>query len=164
MTHGAPEALLHRLEKLERQNRFQQRAATLLAIVFAGLFLMGQTSGSTRSKGIEGENFVLKDAAGKTRAALTVNNTGTVQLALADQDEKIHVQLSVSNNGRTNLSLTDNKGIIRAGLALLADGTPDFGLADSAGEVRIGIGFDKRDSSPALVFYDRNKTLIQRLP
>jgi hypothetical protein len=164
MTNDATAALLHRLKRLERQNRLQGWTATFAVILFASLFLMGQTTGSTAPKTIEGESFFLKDSAGKTRAALTVNTIGTVQLALADQAEKVTARLSVANNGSANFSLLDSKGIVRAGLALLADGTPDFGLADSAGEVRIGIGFDKRDSSPALVFYERNKALIQRLP
>jgi hypothetical protein len=76
----------------------------------------------------------------------------------------VHARISVPNNGAASLSLIDNKGIVRAGLTLLADGTPDFGLADSAGMVRMGMGFDRTNNSPAIVFYDRNKIVINRLP
>jgi hypothetical protein len=153
--------LFDRLHKLERQNRFQRRAGILAVMVAAAALLMGQAG---PPKTVLSESFLLKDSAGKNRAALNVDAGGAVHFALADQSEKIFARLSVANNGGARLSLTDNKGIVRAGLSLLPDGTPDFGLADSAGVVRIGMGFDKKDNSPALVFYDPNGAVIRRLP
>jgi hypothetical protein len=161
MVHGNIDSVLDRLQKLECQNRLQQRAGILLVMLVAASFLMGQ---STAPKTVLSESFVLKDSGGKNRAALNVEAGGAVQLALAGQTEKIFARLSVANNGSARLSLTDNNGIVRAGLSLLPDGTPDFGLADSAGVVRIGIGFDKKDNSPALVFYDPNGAVSRRLP
>jgi hypothetical protein len=161
MIHGNMDGVLERLHKLERQNRLQRRAGILLVMVVAASFLMGQ---SPAPKTILGESFVLKDSGGKNRAALNVDSAGAVQLALASQTEKIFARLTVANNGGAGLSLTDNNGIVRARLSLFPDGTPDFGLADSAGVERIGIGFDKKDNSPALVFYDRNGAVSRRLP
>jgi hypothetical protein len=130
-------------------------------MVVAASLLMGQ---STAPRTVLGESFVLKDSGGKNRAALNVDTNGVVQLALAGQNERIFARLSVARNGSARLALTDNNGIVRAGLSLLPDGTPDFGLADSAGVVRIGMGFDKKDNSPALVFYDPNGAVSRRLP
>jgi hypothetical protein len=161
MSFQTTDALLYRVERLERQNRFQRRVASLLVILFGGLVLMGQT---TPSRTLESNSFVLKDAAGRTRAALRLDSAGTVQLVLADQTERTHAQLSVANNGNANLALNDSKGIVRVGLAVLPDGTPDLGFADSAGVVRVGLGFDRKDASPALVFYDRNKSVTHKIP
>jgi hypothetical protein len=161
MGDGNRDSILDRLHRLERQNRFQRRAGFVLAIAVAASFLMGQ---ATVPKAVVSESFVLKDSGGNNRAALNLDSAGVVQLALAGRNEKIFARLSVASNGTARLALTDNMGIVRAGLSLLQDGTPDFGLADSAGVVRIGVGFDKKDNSPALVFYEPSGAVSRRLP
>ncbi|HWP57860.1 MAG TPA: hypothetical protein VNL14_08235 [Candidatus Acidoferrales bacterium] len=143
MDRNELDALSSRVKKLERQNRSHRRATALLLVIFGTALIMGQAA---PSRVVESNSFVLKDAAGKTRAALTLDSAGAVQLVLADQSERIHAQLSVANNGAAHLSLKDNKGIVRVGLAVLQDGTPDLGLADASGAVRIGLGFDKKDA------------------
>src|SRR5262245_38819697 len=60
--------LTERLERLERENGWWRRAATLALLVTGALALLGQAS--PRSRVVEAEKFVLKDSDGKVRAVL----------------------------------------------------------------------------------------------
>ena len=90
-------AVMERLEKLERQNRRMKQAGAL-AMVLAAIVLMGQSL-TTRTveaqtsvqRTVEANEFVLKDRNGQQRARLysvTVDGQTETGLVLYDDREK----------------------------------------------------------------------------
>jgi hypothetical protein len=89
------QAVLGRLEKLERQNRWLMRVGfvvTLLVIARIAVW------GGRRTHRLEAEEFVLRDARGIARARLAVNGDFT-DLSLFGENERGIATLSASEHG-----------------------------------------------------------------
>src|SRR5262245_40481710 len=110
---SAPDELstiLRRLDRLERQNRALR--LTVLALVTAGAALaLGQAAvgraqpgaPEVRVKVVEAERFVVRDAAGKERVILFVDNSDPqnrrARLAFFDEQGQFRMGGSVGPNG-----------------------------------------------------------------
>ena len=68
MTETSSDALVRRIERLERENRRFKRKGAAIVVGIVAVLLMGQTVPKSRT--IEAEKFVLKDKRGKVRAVL----------------------------------------------------------------------------------------------
>jgi hypothetical protein len=114
-------AVIARLEKVEKENRRLKRAGITCLLVAACVVLMGQ---ARPSRTLEAERFVLKDASGRVRAELFTHSVSGVAmlrflnergdafvsadgLFLLDSNVK---NFAVLNLSRTGLSITDGKG------------------------------------------------------
>lgn len=117
MTDLTLESLADRLARLERQNRRLAAAAVLLVAVLAAAVCMGQVRAPNV---VEAESFVVRDAAGKARAALFLGEEGPA-LALSDQNGKLRAALRVDNNGLASLAIFDDKGQSEAVPTISAD-------------------------------------------
>ncbi len=137
------EQIQERLSKLERQNRRLKQAGAAALIAAASLLLMGQTSRTkpvqaSQSNTVEASQFILKDKAGKVRAALSIDespgNSGAAQLVFYDVEGKQRVKLGSGNSylGGT-FQLADEKGKNRI-VILSSDALGgSLGLDDSNG-------------------------------
>jgi hypothetical protein len=121
------QAVLTRLEKLERHSR-RMRQAGLAALVLTGAALWMAQAPSSRT--VEAERFVLRDAIGRVRATLGVT---------ADAQEPTLLLLAGDGNVRASLGpdlvLNDRAGNRRAVLTVVASG-PDLRFWDASGKLR----------------------------
>lgn len=74
MSDSQVNSLVHRLDTIERRNRFMNMCGLVVLLCAVAALLMGQASRSPSgpSKVIEAERFILRDADRNTRAMLAV--------------------------------------------------------------------------------------------
>jgi hypothetical protein len=102
------QAVLDRLENLERQNRRLKRAGTLALFVLAALALMGQAAPKTKT--LETQQLVLRDSNGKLRAAFGAYQDGP-RLVLTGDDERPRIDVTVKE-GSPMLQTLDAGGTV----------------------------------------------------
>jgi hypothetical protein len=100
-------AVMTRLERLEKQNRRIRQMGALTLLLIGSVFLMGQATGK---RSLEANEFILRDASGKVRAKLFIDQDGP-QFALFGTDGKQNVELSGSD-GVPKLSFLDGDKVI----------------------------------------------------
>src|SRR6058998_1260327 len=143
------EAVLERLEKLERQNRRLRLAGIALLLSGGAVAVMGQAARSPRTVAVavEARKFVLRDAKGKKRAELGLF-LDKPALVLYDEAERATASLGTFQDitgwalfgareqrlavleatpGGPNLSLYSVEGARRLNIGVLAQG-PVLGL------------------------------------
>ena len=152
MTHADDQAVLARLEHLERQQRRWRGAAVVGGLALVSLALMGQ---KPAGRTVEAERFVLRDSAGRARAELVmVDGEQSVALRFKDGDGMPRLTLG-TENGAAVVVLNEAGGKLRAGLVALPHGAPGLNLYDGTGKPRAELSLT-RDGSPALTFNDRD--------
>jgi hypothetical protein len=99
----SPDSLSARLDRPERESRRWKRAALGSWVAIAALFLLGQSpprpGGPVRA--VEADQFVLRDARGRTGATLGRETDGTPRLALHDPAGRARATLAVGTSWRT---------------------------------------------------------------
>lgn len=135
MKESSIEAMVRRLERVERENRRLKGVGAVAILGLAAGVLMGPATAGTDARVVEAEQFVLRDGEGKARAWLNVSE-GSVNLALADKDEKSRALMYVLDDGTAGFALRDKESTRRAGLYVLADGSPALSLAGKEGRMR----------------------------
>jgi hypothetical protein len=141
-----------RLEKVERENRRLKCAGIVVLLLAVGGLLMGQAS--PKSKTVEAEAFVLRDASGTERAAWHSSPEGGAALTFFDQAGKPRAQVRVDRDGAPGLLLFDQAGNGRAMLRADRDGSPHLTLTDQGARTRAVLRVET-NGSPGLVFYDQ---------
>jgi hypothetical protein len=155
----ALELTIARVERLERAQRRWQRLAAGAVLSLAAVGLMGQ---KPAPRVVEAERFLLKDAAGRTRAELVVDSEQSVALRFRDADTMPRLSIG-TENGASVLVLNEQGGKVRAGLVTLAQGSPALTLYDNNGKTRAELGL-AREGAPALTFTDRDGFLAWKTP
>jgi len=144
------QAVLERLEELEKQNRQVKRAITLLMIFVTCVVLTGAATHKGRT--VEARQIALKDEAGNTRAVLGMRSAGP-GLALYDANgNKVQALLTVLETGPT-LGLYDADGTARVLLGVTPKGAT-LAFNDPEGKLRAEIGFSA--DAPHVTFFDRD--------
>lgn len=155
------EAIVQRLERLERSNRYW-RALAALGLALLGLVLLlgaGKSDETTIANEIQARAFVLVDRVGtplarlgllphgvwglgfydqgkKSRIMLSVDGEGTSTLSLFSKDGKGGMLLSANSNGANSLRFVDMHWKTRAALATWPDGSPFLQFTDREGRDR----------------------------
>ena len=129
MDEPTMEALVRRLDRVERENRRWQWIATVTIGVIAAAVVMGQVTPGEVGKVLEAEKFVLRDRDGMSRAELGIIDGASV-LLLNDRDGKPGVALSVLPDGPRTLALLDKEGRARSVLTARTDGDSGLRLFD----------------------------------
>ncbi len=144
MSEEPLDAVMRRLERLERETRRLKRAGGVALLGLAALGLLGQFRPSNVSPAVEAERFVLRDRSRKIRAELGVLADVATTLTLFDESGKLRVALTAGPAGGPSvpaasgaaLALFDANGRARiAGIGAGAAGGGTVTLADRAGTV-----------------------------
>ncbi len=155
------DAIVQRLERLERQGHRWKATATL-AIMTLGLVLLigaGKNGETSVPNELQAHAFVLVardgtplarlgllphgawglgfyDQGKKSRIVLSVEGDGSSLLSLFGKDGKGSLLLSANGSGATSLRLVDTHWKTRTALATWPDGSPFLQLADRDGKDR----------------------------
>jgi len=155
------DAIVQRLECLERQGR-RWKATAALAIMTLGLVLLigaGKNGETSVPNELQAHAFVLVardgtplarlgllphgawglgfyDQGKKSRIVLSVEGDGSSLLSLFGKDGKGSLLLSANGSGATSLRLVDTHWKTRTALATWPDGSPFLQLADRDGKDR----------------------------
>jgi hypothetical protein len=126
------DALVTRLEYLEKQNRRLKQVGLVALIVFGAFVLMGGQE-KAKSQVTDGEKFVLRDPNGKDRAWLGMGKNGP------------------------GLHFLDENGAERAGMEMMKEGMA-LRLLDGKGKLMTGLSVER--SGVAVVAIDENNRLF----
>jgi len=155
------DAIVQRLERLERQGRRWKATATLAIITLGLTFLIGAGKNGETSvpNELQAHAFVLMardgtplarlgllphgawglgfyDQGKKSRIVLSVEGDGSSLLSLFGKDGKGSLLLSANGSGATSLRLVDTHWKTRTALATWPDGSPFLQLTDRDGKDR----------------------------
>ena len=140
-----------RLQKMEKQTRRIKVVGFVGSIVLVAALLIGQAFPKSRT--VEAEKFILRDADGKVRAELGMKNdllgfvmldkndvcrvsigleptTGSAIMGFHDKNGQPCILLGASAGGSRMLLFKDNDGKKRAFLGLASNGMPMMVLLD----------------------------------
>lgn len=105
------ESLRARLDRLERHNRYLKLAGALL---LTGMLVSGAMAQGF-SPVVEAERLVLKDRAGRARAAFGLAGDGSPVLSFNDEDGMTRLLLGIVNGeARLNVASRDGKIVWKA--------------------------------------------------
>ena len=151
MTDANHAAIITRLERLEQQQRRWRALAVVATLGLLSVGLMGQ---KPAGRTLEAERFVLRDAAGRLRAELVMDNEQSAALRFKDADGMPRLTVG-TENGAAVVVVNEATGKLRAGLVSLPHGAPGLSLYDTSGKPRAELSLN-RDGAPALTFNDRD--------
>jgi len=131
--------VLSRLDKLESENKVFRRTAALLMLFIVVLLLLGATQIANRT--VKGNEFLLQDDQGRTRARLSVDSKN---VALVFQDESGHKQMLLTGRndtqGRGHGSLALGEGAIGRRYELAGLDKEDWATISDGGVFLAGKG------------------------
>ena len=175
------QAILKRIDTLERRNRWLIRAGLVGSLVAVAIVTMGQ---ARPSRTVEAERFVLMDAGGKMRGRFVMEEEGPA-LRLYDSDGAPELSLGVDSTAygpdstaygpyllMSNVNAHLNSKA-RFTMHLTAAGEPSLELKDETGySVLLGISqvFTRRtgdvqtSSAASLRLFDKNGKVIWSVP
>ena len=165
-------ALLERIERVEKKNLFFKRVGSLFLIIVGTFFLLGQAK---KNNFIEAEKFVLKDTAGNVRAELTFLGSEPAlrfyninhQLTSSFSDGQINLKGRVF--AKDNVIVMDERDqeliLTSSGLTasrISEDGKKQFTfiLGSSSGKPPIGVSslaIDNKATSHLMLFSNKGK-------
>jgi hypothetical protein len=183
--------IIHRLEKLETENRRMKKIGIVAGIVVS-MFIVGGQAKTARV--VEANEFRLVDASGKVRGKFSTNDAGQTLLTLTDSTEQISASLGTGTEGsslvlsamniNTWVHLSTPKGIF-GGLHMIGPGGKlDVTLDDSNGGPNLSVedkeGYSsvigrsdlvltktgKKEQTPAasLVLFNKDKKVLWSAP
>jgi hypothetical protein len=138
--------LVARIERLEKQNRWQKKISVLLSICICAFLLMAQAS---RNEVVRASRFDVIDSEGRTRMQLGVDDRTGPSLILLDEAGSLRAAMSTL--GGSLLMLYDRTGKVRAQISATDDsaGITIIGKGMSGGTI---ISEDRL--GPALILTD----------
>ena len=148
---------IHRLESrlalLERKNRRLQRLAFAACCLFMGVVLMGQAAPQDNEPRVALlDALVIRDAAGKPRIQMGVNQNGEAFLMMKDNSDQPQLVLSAQPRG-SELRLRGDgmtNNVVR--LAAGNDGTSGIMMGDRSGVTRLALVLkDNADENQATI-------------
>jgi hypothetical protein len=154
-------AVVTRLEKVERQNWWMKVGGIMVLLVASAGLLMGQAM--PKATTVEAEAFVLRDAAGKQRAALQLSPEGGAALSFFDPAGIGRAALRVDREGSPDLTLLDQAAKVRAMLRVERTGLPGLVFFDQDGKARATL-YVVSDGSAVLQLSDKGERIFWRAP
>ena len=168
MTSQTPDthAVLERLEKLERQNRALRRVWFFTFAAVAALVLMGLAIPKSRT--IEAQKFVVKDARDKTRVEIGLAQDAP-RIVLYDQEGRLQARLEGGTDG-AEIRLHDASGDAYSGLWAGSAGAMVYAHDQDGNELFLGSlktgdvrsGKLRITGKPTIVMMDKNEKDIWR--
>lgn len=166
MVEGRIDALAEAVEGLKQSNaalrlecrRWRWGVGGVLVALVAGAAGAGSNVDQVARK-LEAQNFVLRDANGRTRASLGFRSDGTPGLALLDEASRVRLALDICGDGAPAVNLYSAEGKLVGALAVRPDGSPALGMFDSKGQVRASLDLSHKETAPGLSLYDNEGTM-----
>lgn len=140
------QAILMRLEKLERENCRLRRWGAAALLVFAAFGILG-ISGPGQDA-VTAHSFILTDAAGNMRGKWTVNEADAPSFVLYDAKGKTMISL-VGGSSLPGLAIAARTGETRIRMGGLS---PNLGFYDNNGNTIVSLDGD--NLGPRLLFFD----------
>jgi hypothetical protein len=150
------QALRKRLDQLEHDHKRLRRFGLLAFLGLVVTLLMGQSGRNVVPEVIEAQRFVVKDATGKSVAALGTDRDGAPLLVLMNSDGRLAATLDVTAQKKPTLTLYDRNSKGRLILAVDSDGSPALAMNDKNGTPRIGLAVATQGSGGLVLYGDRN--------
>lgn len=150
------QTLRKRLDRLEYNHQRQKLFGFFAFLAIGVVFLMGQAGRGNIPEVIEAQRFVVKNASGKSIAALGADRDGAPLLVLMNSDGHLAATLDVTVQMKPALTLYDRDGKGRVVLAVDADGSPALAMNDKTGTPRIGLAVATQGSGGLVLHGDRN--------
>jgi hypothetical protein len=153
--------VLRRLEQLEKSNEAlsrsirRMRLATLGAAASVGVLLLAGAAAVAPC--LEARNFVLRDVAGKMRAALAIRPDGTPGLGFFDESGRVRLSMDLGPTGPA-VNLMNGIGQPQAALAVRPDGLPGLAIFDESGHARLSLDVTET-GAPLLHLYGKRGQL-----
>ena len=145
------EALVRRLDRLDREVRRWRFVAACVALGTAALAVGGAAAAPRRV--VETQKLVIRDAAGHVRAELGPSE-GDKEIVLRFRDLGGTSRVTLGLEGETSLLvLGDKTGRPRVGVTTLAQGAPSMTLYDPTGRARVDLGLG-REGEPRVALLD----------
>jgi hypothetical protein len=134
--------LLERLEQLERSNETLSRSLRRLRSGFvggaAGMAVLVLAGAAAVAPSLEARSFVLRDEAGKMRAALAIRPDGSPGLGFLDESGRVRLSMDLGPAG-PQVNLMNGIGQPQAALAIRPDGLPGLAIFDRSGQPRLSL-------------------------
>lgn len=157
MNEPTTDNLVKRIERLERENRWLKRLQTVVIVGITAVMMMGQATPSEVAKVIEADRFVLRDASGKVRAMLGVEEGDTTSLQFYDKNGDNGVGLVQDPSGRELFRLAHNNKT-RMTLAVTGD-VSGLSLFDADEKIKVILCECGADSGLSF-YYDKKPRSI----
>jgi hypothetical protein len=155
------DSLLRRIERLEGQARRRRWLGTLgVLLVAAGWFLVPSPENAVHADAnrkhrvVEAEKFVLRDAAGRRRAELALDEERPL-LALFDAEDRVRCRLLVDAAG-AGLAFYDEQERTRIALGQVKEEGAQLALFDGAEQANIGLKLNQ-DGAALLLTDEQGK-------
>lgn len=129
--------LIHRLEKLEGDNR-RFKTLALAALVLAAA-LGGIYASQPIPEEIAAHRFDLVDNSGTVRASMNVGASGMSAVAVYNADGRPGAVIVTSGSGGSVVEAYGPDGKSHAMMGAPASGGAEFGLSDASGSPRLGM-------------------------
>jgi len=139
--------LTERIERLERQNRLFEGAATVAALAVIAVVVMGQAA--PRTSTVEAQKFVLKDKTGKIRAVLGEGPDNEIGLLVYDGKQRPRAMIAVDDNDMPVIRVSDDAGKERVVLDAIS------GVRVEGNGPRVVLGV-QHGNEPALQLIDKD--------
>src|SRR5689334_7554893 len=138
--------LRNKLKKVERTYKNQRIIILTGLMLFVAIIMVGFTNSD---KPIETQSLLIKDAHGKTRISLGVEDDRAI-ISLVNSSGKTSVRLATSGEKHSNgLTLLDDKDVVRASLLVQKNGKPAMLLSDASGFSQTGL-IERPNGQPLL--------------
>ena len=139
------EALTHRLDRLERENRWW-KVIGIAAIAFLGLLTLMGATGSKVGDDIWARNIFLIDEEGNLRITLSAKS-GSSGILFSDEGGKLRAILGMKRDGSPFLTFGDKANKSRLKIALTNRGASSLIFSDKFESPRIILSLDSDDNS-----------------
>src|SRR4051794_15662444 len=153
--------VLERLEQLEKANRSLSLSLRRLRLGGVGAALMLSVlllaGAAAVTPCLEARNFVLRDEAGKMRAALAIRPDGTPGLGFLDESGRVRLSMDLGPMGPA-VNLMNGIGQPQATLAVRPDGLPGLAIFDLTGQARLSLDVTE-GGAPSLHLYGKQGQL-----
>lgn len=143
MSEQSLETIEARIAHLEKRNRWLCGALGAMIVAAAVEATVGNAAPTT-PRTIEAEQFVVRDAKGRSVATFGSDVSGNTGLAIDDATGKTRLALGLKSDGTTGLVLNDVTGDKRASLATQPSGKAGLSLFGPQGRIRAGIGINEQ--------------------
>jgi len=170
MTKQTPdlEAVLERLENVERQNRRMKRVGLVTLVLLAAGFLVGQAQ--PKSQVVEAEQFIVRDARGQKRALLGLDHPTSpghspVRIGLYNENQSSAVMYLSDGFAGLTVTAEGAAGAEKRAIQLFANPKEGTGLKVGASitteAARLGAD---ADGGASLVLKDKSGKVLFKAP